>query len=113
MAMGLTLDRQFGPLIMIGSGGVLVEILDDVQFSTVPLSREEARKMIKKLKGYPLLLGYRGDNPVDIKKLEDCMLQLSQMANENREIAESDINPLLALEVGEDPVILDVRVKLN
>jgi acetyltransferase len=113
MALGLTLDRQFGPLIMIGSGGVLVEILDDVQFSTVPLSREEARKMIKRLKGYPLLLGYRGDNPVDIRQLEDAMLQLSQMAHENREILESDINPLLALEVGHDHVVLDVRLKLD
>ncbi len=112
MAMGASVDPQFGPLIMVGSGGILVEVLDDVTFGRVPISRNRARTMIRSLKGYPLLLGFRGDNPVDIIALEEAILKLSQLVDENRAIVELDINPMLALELGQDPIILDARVKI-
>ncbi|MHA2250977.1 MAG: acetate--CoA ligase family protein, partial [Candidatus Kariarchaeaceae archaeon] len=112
MALGVSVDPQFGPMLMIGSGGIMVEILDDVIFGRVPISRNGARSMIRSLKGYPLLLGYRGDNPVDIRAIEDAILRLSQLVSENRAIVELDINPLLALEIGQEPIILDARVKL-
>lgn len=113
MALGVTVDQQFGPLIMIGSGGILIEVLDDVSFGRVPISQVRARQMIRKLKGYPLLLGYRGDNPVDLKKLEDAVIQLSELASDHRDIIELDINPLLALEIGEDPIVLDARIRIK
>ncbi|MHA2029725.1 MAG: acetate--CoA ligase family protein [Candidatus Kariarchaeaceae archaeon] len=113
MALGVTVDSQFGPLIMIGSGGILIEVLDDVSFGRVPISQVRARQMIRKLKGYPLLLGYRGDNPVDLKKLEEAVIQLSELASDHRDIIELDINPLLALEIGETPVVLDARIRIK
>ncbi|MCY3412391.1 MAG: acetate--CoA ligase family protein [Candidatus Heimdallarchaeota archaeon] len=110
MALGASLDPQFGPMVAVGTGGVLVEILEDIVFERVPVSKEKVRMMIRKLKGYPLLLGYRGDNPVCLKKLELSILKLSQMVYENREIREIDINPLLVLEPGYEPIVLDARV---
>ena len=71
---------------MIGSGGILIEVLDDVSFGRVPISQVRARQMIRKLKGYPLLLGYRGDNPVDLKKLEEAVIRLSELASDHRDI---------------------------
>ncbi|MHA2365800.1 MAG: acetate--CoA ligase family protein [Candidatus Hodarchaeales archaeon] len=113
MALGASVDPQFGPLAMVGTGGILVEIMEDISFGRVPLSRAEARKMIRQLKGYALLLGYRGDNPVDINALEDAVLKISQLVSENRAIVELDVNPLLLLEHGHEPIILDARVKLK
>ena len=113
MALGASVDKQFGPIVMVGSGGVLIEILDDTSFGRPPISRSTARKMIRKLKGYPLLLGYRGDNPVDIKALEDCVMKLSQLVSENRQIIEIDINPLLLFEIHQKPMVLDARLRLS
>ena len=113
MALGASVDKQFGPIVMVGSGGVLIEILDDISFGRPPISRLTARKMIRKLKGYPLLLGYRGDNPVDIKALEDCVMKLSQLVSENRQIIEIDINPLLLFEINQKPMVLDARLRLS
>ncbi|MFW9929079.1 MAG: acetate--CoA ligase family protein [Candidatus Thorarchaeota archaeon] len=113
MALGASVDPQFGPIIMVGTGGVLIEVLEDVSFGRAPISRSTARKMIRKLKGYPLLLGYRGDNPVDIKALEDSILRISQLMSDNRQIKELDINPILFFEVNQKPIILDARIKLS
>lgn len=113
MALGSTLDPQFGPILMIGSGGILVEVLNDVRFGVVPLKRSMAKSLIESLKGYPLLLGYRGDEPSDIEKLEEALLRLSQLIYDNKQINEIDINPLLVLPKGNDPIILDARVSLH
>lgn len=113
MALGASVDKQFGPIVMVGTGGILIEILEDVSFGRAPISRSTARKMIRKLKGYPLLLGYRGDNPVDIKALEDSILKVSQLVSENRQINELDINPILLFEVNQKPIVLDARIKIN
>ena len=112
MALGASVDKQFGPMVMVGSGGVLIEILDDTSFGRPPISRTTAKKMIKKLKGYPLLLGYRGDNPVDIKALEDCIMQMSQLVSDNRQIVEIDINPILLFEISQKPMVLDARLRI-
>ena len=69
--------------------------------------------MIRKLKGYPLLLGYRGDNPVDIKALEDCIMQMSQLVSDNRQIVEIDMNPILLFEIDQKPMVLDARLKIS
>ena len=113
MALGASVDKQFGPMVMVGSGGILIEILDDTSFGRPPISRTTAKKMIRKLKGYPLLLGYRGDNPVDIKALEDCIMQMSQLVSDNRQIVEIDMNPILLFEIDQKPMVLDARLKIS
>jgi acyl-CoA synthetase (NDP forming) len=113
MALGASVDKQFGPIVMVGTGGILIEILEDVSFGRAPISRRTARKMIRKLKGYPLLLGYRGDNPVDIKALEDSILKVSQLVSDNRQITDLDINPILLFEINQKPMVLDARIKIS
>ncbi|HKZ39881.1 MAG TPA: acetate--CoA ligase family protein, partial [Candidatus Hodarchaeales archaeon] len=81
-------------------------------FGKAPVGRIRARKMIRSLKLYPVLLGYRGDNPVDLIALEDCIIRLSQLISENRAIVELDINPLLLFEKN-PPVILDARARVQ
>lgn len=113
IALGVAVDEQFGPILLAGSGGILVEILEDVTFEAVPVNLERAKAMIKRLKCYPLLLGFRGADPIDLKQLEESILRLSQLASENRDIIELDINPLLMLGKGQKPVILDARASLT
>ena len=107
MALGASVDKQFGPIVMVGTGGILIEILDDTSFGRPPISRMTARKMIRKLKGYPLLLGYRGDNPVD------SIMRLSQLVSQNRQIVEIDLNPILIFEINQEPMVLDARLRIS
>jgi acetyl-CoA synthetase (ADP-forming) len=104
-------DAQFGPVLMFGLGGILVEILKDVSFRIVPLTRRDAREMIREIKSYPLLEGYRGQEAVDISYLEELLLKVSQLAEESPEIRELDINPLLAYSDG--AIAVDARVILE
>jgi acyl-CoA synthetase (NDP forming) len=72
--IGMSRDAQFGPVLMFGLGGILVEILKDVSFRIVPLTQRDAREMIQEIKGYPLLTGYRGKAAVNVARLEDMLL---------------------------------------
>ena len=109
--IGMTKDAQFGPVLMFGLGGILVEVLKDVSFRIVPLSKRDAREMIKEIKGYPLLEGYRGQEPADIPFLEDMILKLSDFIDKNPEIKELDLNPVFAYKNG--AVAVDARVILE
>ncbi len=109
--MGMSRDPQFGPVIMFGLGGVMVEILKDVSLRLVPLSRRDAREMIQEIKGYPLLCGYRGAEPVDIENLEEWLLRLSGFIAENPEIKELDLNPIFAYRDG--ALAVDARVVIE
>jgi acyl-CoA synthetase (NDP forming) len=109
--IGVSKDAQFGPVIMFGLGGILVEILKDVSFRIVPLARRDAREMIREIKGYPLLEGYRGQEPVDVLHLEELLLKVSQLVEETPEIKELDINPIFAYSDG--AVAVDARVILE
>ena len=109
--MGMTKDPQFGPVLMFGLGGVFVEVLKDVAFRIVPLERRDASQMIREIKGYPLLEGYRGHEPADIKSLEDLLLKLSDFVDKTPEIKELDLNPILAYKDG--AVAVDARVILE
>ena len=73
--VGMTKDPQFGPVLMFGLGGVMVEILKDVAFRVVPINERDARQMIDEIKGKPLLDGYRGSEPADVAKLRELLLQ--------------------------------------
>lgn len=109
--VGMSKDAQFGPVLMFGLGGILVEILKDVSFRIVPLVKRDAAEMIKEIKGYPLLEGYRGQEPVDVANLEDMILKVSDFVEKHPEIKELDLNPIFAYKDG--AVAVDARVVLE
>jgi len=109
--VGMSKDAQFGPVLMFGLGGILVEILKDVSFRIVPLVKRDAVEMIKEIKGYPLLEGYRGQEPVDVANLEDMILKVSDFVEKHPEIKELDLNPIFAYKDG--AVAVDARVVLE
>jgi len=109
--IGMYKDSQFGPVLMFGLGGILVEVLKDVSFRIVPLIRRDAREMIKEIKGYSLLQGYRGQEPANIPYLEDLLLKLSDFVEQTPEIKEIDLNPIFAYKDG--AVVVDARIVLE
>jgi acyl-CoA synthetase (NDP forming) len=109
--IGLATDPTFGKVVMFGLGGIWVEVMKDVSFRVVPLSREDARDMIEEIKGYPLLTGIRGKAPKDIDALCDLLVQVSKLAKENEEIGEMDLNPVFVQEKG--AIIADARIILK
>jgi len=104
-------DPQFGPAVMFGTGGFAVELLKDVSFRIAPLNREEVFDMMREVKSYPLLTGFRGSKPVDIEKLASAVMKLSDILLEIEEIKEIEINPVMAYEEG--VVAVDARVVLQ
>jgi acyl-CoA synthetase (NDP forming) len=109
--VGMTTDPQFGPVLMFGLGGVLVEVLKDVAFRIVPIEPRDASRMVQEIKGYPVLQGYRGQPPADIGALESLLMRLSSLIEEHPEIAELDLNPVFAYEKG--AVAVDARIILT
>ncbi|HEX5479882.1 MAG TPA: acetate--CoA ligase family protein [Dehalococcoidia bacterium] len=109
--VGMTKDPQFGPVLMFGLGGVLVEVLKDVAFRVVPINERDARQMIHEIKGYPLLEGYRGHDPADVAKLEQLLLRLSSFVEQHPEVAELDLNPVFAYK--DDAIAVDARIVLT
>ena len=108
--IGMSKDPQFGPVIMFGLGGILVELLKDVSFRVVPLNRKDAAEMIREVKGYPLLDGYRGRERVNVALLEEMILKISDLAERNPEIKELDLNPVI---VGKNSAVaVDARIVL-
>ncbi|MEM8863511.1 MAG: acetate--CoA ligase family protein, partial [Chloroflexota bacterium] len=97
MLLGMKNDPQFGPMIVMGLGGIFVEIFKDAVTILPPLDRESVAKHLKKLKGYPLLTGARGKQPVDLESLIDTILAFDEFVADYRgQLTEVDINPLLA-----------------
>jgi len=94
--MGMTIDPSFGPLIMFGLGGIYVEVMKDVSFRINPLTDFGAREMIKSLRSYPLLTGFRGAQPVNLEIVEETLLRLSQLIRDFDCFSEIDINPFIA-----------------
>ena len=109
--IGMSKDAQFGPVLMFGLGGILVEVLKDVSFRIVPLSRRDAAEMLREIKGYPLLEGYRGREAVDLSYLEELLLKVSSFVEQTPEIRELDLNPIFAYSDG--AIAVDARVILE
>ena len=109
--VGMSKDPQFGPVIMFGLGGILVEVLKDVSFRIVPLTERDAREMIKEIKGYPILEGYRGQKPASIPALEKLIVKVSQFVEKNPHIKELDLNPIFAYP--DKAVAVDARIILE
>ena len=108
--MGMTMDQQFGPVLMFGLGGVMVEVLKDVAFRVVPLEPHDAKQMLREVQGFPVLDGYRGSDPADLDTLESILLKLSAFAEANPEVNELDLNPVFAYADG--AVAVDARIVL-
>ncbi len=109
--VGVSEDPQFGKVLMFGLGGVWVEILKDVSFRLVPIGKRDAREMISEIKGYPLLEGFRGAPKVDMEKVVDTLLQVSNLSTEFSQIKEMDLNPILAYASG--ALVMDARILLG
>jgi len=109
--IGMSKDAQFGPVLMFGLGGVLVELLKDVSFRIVPLQPRDASEMIRDIKGFPLLQGYRGSDPIDIATLENMLLNVSAFVENTPAVKELDLNPIFAYKDG--AVAVDARVVLE
>ncbi len=110
--IGGIIDEQFGPIVMFGLGGIFVELFKDVAFALAPLKREQALWLIKQIKGYRLLEGYRGKPAIDKDSLIDIILTVSEMmAREN--IREIDLNPVVLYPSGYDKkaIILDAKIE--
>jgi acetyltransferase len=109
--IGMNRDPQFGPIILFGLGGVLVEIFRDVALRHLPFTREEALGMIQEIKGYPVLAGYRGQPRVDENALADCLMAVAQIAEENPKIVEIDLNPVFAYP--QSALVADARIMVR
>lgn len=109
--IGTTTDRTFGPVIMFGMGGVLAELIKDVAFRIVPINRWDAESMIREIKGFPLLEGYRGSERADLESLINALLKVSELAEKYPEILEMDINPIFATPKG--IIAADARIVLK
>ena len=108
--IGTSQDPQFGPAIMFGLGGLFVEVLRDVSFRIVPVGRRDAIEMIEETKGYPLLKGYRGKEPVNLSVLVDMILKISDLVEKNQAIKELELNPVFAYKQG--ALAVDARILL-
>jgi acyl-CoA synthetase (NDP forming) len=111
--MGVSEDPLFGPLIAFGLGGIHVEILHDVQFRIAPLTDRDADELLHAIHGLPLLKGYRGHAPADCDALRDLLLRISRLAVDVPEIAELDLNPVIALAPGQGCRVVDARVRVR
>ena len=113
LMVGVTHDPLFGPLIAFGLGGIHVEILGDVRFRITPLTDRDATEMVREIKGYRLLEGYRGHPPADIEAIEEVLLRISRLVEEIPEITELDLNPIFALPPGQGCRIVDARIRVS
>lgn len=108
LVAGMVEDAQLGRAIMFGLGGIYVEVLKDVAFTMLPIDKSEALEMIKSIKSYKILNGYRGDKPKDIASIQELLTNLGSLALDNPEIKEIDINPFFVYEKGLK--IVDARI---
>ena len=109
--IGMNRDPQFGPVLMFGLGGIFVELLKDVSFRLVPLERIDAAEMIEEIRGKQMLQGFRGQPPVHLPTLEKLIVKVSDFIESNPDVAELDLNPLIAR--GKDIVAVDARIVLG
>jgi acyl-CoA synthetase (NDP forming) len=111
LIIGMTTDAQFGPALMFGIGGILVELLEDVSFRIAPITEYDAREQIHEIKGFPILDGYRGKPKADLDAIVKTLLTISDLVIKHEEINEMDLNPVFIYENG--LVCVDARIILK
>jgi acetate---CoA ligase (ADP-forming) len=112
LMVGVTQDPSFGPLIGFGLGGIHVEILRDVCFRVTPITDQDANEMVRGIRGYRLLEGYRGHPAADIAAIEELLLRVARMVEEVPEISELDLNPVMTFPPGHGCLIVDGRIRV-
>jgi acyl-CoA synthetase (NDP forming) len=113
LILGMSRDPQFGPLLMFGLGGIHVEVLQDVTFRVAPVSREEAGEMVREIRAYPLLAGFRGGDPADEGAIVEAILSISRLSLDFPGILEMDINPVMVLPKGRGLMAIDCRMAIG
>lgn len=113
MILGMKRDPQFGPLLMFGLGGIYVEVLKDVTFRLAPVRELGAEKMVRSIRSFRILEGFRGRPPADLPKIAECIERVSQLAVDLEAVEELDINPLLVYGRGSGTAAADARVLLK
>jgi acetyltransferase len=112
LIVGMRRDRQFGPLLMVGLGGIYVELLKDVAFRVAPFDSAQARRMLGETQAGKLLSGLRGQPPADVDAVVDVILRVAKLALDYPQIQEIDVNPLMAYPAGTTPGALAVDVRM-
>jgi acyl-CoA synthetase (NDP forming) len=114
MILGVKRDPLFGPVVLCGFGGILVEVLKDVAIGVPPLSSAQARDMLARLRGFPVLRGVRGKPPADVDAFCEAIVALSQLAvSLGDQLTGLDINPLIVLPMGQGVVAVDALVEIH
>lgn len=103
-------DHQFGPVVMFGLGGIFTEVLEDVTFGLAPIKKLEVHEMIRGIRGYRALTGFRGLLPVDKQAITSIVVRVSKIMNENQQISQIDLNPVMAYSRGCS--VVDARILL-
>jgi len=111
--VGARRDRTFGPIIMFGLGGIYVEVMKDVAFRALPVNRKEIMSMVKEIRGYPLLLGVRGEEKRDVDQVVETILRVGAILLKCPRISDIEINPLVVYEYGQGVKAVDVRILLT
>jgi acyl-CoA synthetase (NDP forming) len=111
MIVGVVQDERFGPILACGAGGTATELLKDVAVRITPIARGDARRMVRSLKTFPLLDGYRGAAPADVEALEDVLLRVSALVEAHPQVVEMDLNPVIVHPGG--AVAVDARIRLE
>ncbi|MGZ4138149.1 MAG: acetate--CoA ligase family protein, partial [Actinomycetota bacterium] len=111
MLVGVAHDRLFGPVIACSAGGTAVELVRDVSVSITPITDRDAAEMVRSLKTYPLLTGFRGAPPADVPALENVLLRVGALVEAHPAIAEMDCNPVMVLPEG--ACVVDARIRVE
>lgn len=111
MLVGVVSDERFGPVVACAAGGTAAELLGDVQVRLAPVADSEAAQMVRALRTFPLLDGYRGAAPVDVRALEDVVVRTAALAAAHPEVSELDLNPVVVAPSG--ALIVDARVRVE
>jgi acyl-CoA synthetase (NDP forming) len=111
--VGAKHDPNFGHIVLVGMGGIFVEIFRDTALRVTPFERDTAEEMLRELKIYPILAGARGQQPADIEALLDAVLAVARLVTDFPEIIELDLNPVRVLAQGEGCLALDARIGLD
>src|SRR6185369_251511 len=110
LIVGVVADQAFGPLVAVGAGGTAAELIGDVQVRLAPVSALTATEMLRELRTFPLLDGFRGAPRCDVAAIEDVVGRVAALAAAHPEVAELDCNPVLAGTVG--ATVVDARVRI-
>ena len=108
--VGATRDPSFGPIVMFGLGGIFVEVLRDVSFRIAPITYVDADEMVREIKSYKILEGYRGMPPRDIESIREIIMKTSRIMIEIPQIQDIDLNPIMLYEKGKGAIVVDARI---